>query len=108
MIQTLIHPLTSLETVRSLLTLVHPQNQASDQASDYSCTIVSVCIPKIPAEVLNKPKMTLSKFHSADYLLVTRGKGHLTWRNLVETTLTTRSSLASLSVGQTDIMCLLV
>lgn len=61
MIQTLIHPLTSLETVRSLLTLVHPQNQASGQASDYSCTIVSFCIPKIPAEVLHKPKTALSK-----------------------------------------------
>lgn len=78
MIQTLIHPLTSLGTIRSLLTLVHPQTQDSDQAADYSCTIVSFCIPKIAAEVLNKPKMALSEYHSTDYLLVTRGKGNRT------------------------------
>ena len=78
MIQTPIHPLTGLGTVRSLLTLVHPQNQASDQAANYSCTVLSFCIPKIPAEVLSKPKMALSKYHSTDYLLVTTGKGNLT------------------------------
>lgn len=43
------------------------------QASGYCCAIVSFCVPKIPAKVLNKTKMTVSKYHSTDDLLVTKG-----------------------------------
>lgn len=43
------------------------------QASGYCYAIVSFCVPKTPAKVLNKPKMTFSKYHSTDDLLVIKG-----------------------------------